>query len=890
MASAKEGSHLHSPIWRESVHEQVEAELDFHIEMVARELTERGMTPAAARAEALRRFGDVAAVSETCRTIGTKREREMRRTEYLAELRHDAVYALRQLARAPLFSVVAVLTLALGIGATTAIFSVVQSVVLRPFSFSEPEGVVFVMERWQESDGNVSAGNYVDWREQSTSFEHLAAMQFSSFTLADGESPERVLGARTSGNFFSLLGVAPRLGRTFGPEEDQPGKEQVVVVSDELWRSHFAGDPGVLGRSIRLSGRDYQVIGVMPARFDPTVSQERLWVPIAFTPERRAEHDEHYLLVRGRLKGGVTRERAQSEMDAVMRAMAERYPADNKGRGVRLVPMRELIVGELEGRLFILLGAVGLVLLIACGNVSNLLLARGAARSKEIAIRGALGAGRGRIVRQMLTESLVLALVSGVVGLALGQLAVRAIIANAPPGIPRLDQAQLDWVVLAFAFALAAFSSVVFGFAPALRAARQDLQGILKEGGRGMGTARDRVRHALVVAEVALALTLLTGAGLLIRSAIHLGGVRPGFDPEGLLTARLALPAASYQEPERAAHAFEQMVEELERMPGVTAAAVVSQAPMGPGGNSNGLVPEGRALDLENTIDSRLRMTTPGYLRTMRIPLKAGRWFTGRDVAGGERVMVVSEALAERAWPNESALGKRIACCEGAPGDPRWKTVIGVVGDVRSEGPAVDVAPEFYLPIEQIPPEAWEWIQRAMTLVARGTGDPAALTGAMRAAVRAVDPALPLYGLSTMDEAMRNATSEARFNTLLLASLGAIGLLLAAVGIYGVIAYFVTLRTQEIGVRMALGASVRDVVRLLTWEGLRPVLLGIALGTVASWAATRLLRGSVYGVSTTDPITFAGVALLLLLVGLVASLLPARRATTVDPAKVLNSG
>ncbi|MEJ7810103.1 MAG: ABC transporter permease [Gemmatimonadaceae bacterium] len=891
MASAgRVGRHLKSLIWRETIAEQVDAELDFHIEMLTRELMARGMTREAARGEAVRRFGDVNAVNATCRSIGTEREREMQRTEFFAELRQDIAYAVRHLIKSPGFTLVAILTLALGIGATTAIFSAVRSVVLRSFPWAEPERVMAVMERWNDRDGNVSAGNFVDWREASTSFSALAAEQFSSFNIAEGDQAERVSGGRVTQDFFAVYGARPLLGRFFLPEEDQPGREHVAVLSEGMWRRRFAGERGILGRVLRLSGREYQVVGVAPASFDPTASAEELWVPAAFTPERRAQHDEHYLFVTGLLKPGVARERAQSEMDGIMRGLAERYPKDDRGRGVRVAWLPEILIGDLRQRLFIMLGAVTFVLLIACGNVANLLLARGAARQKEIAIRAALGAGRGRIMRQLLTESAVLALVAAAIGLGLAHAGIKLLVANAPEGIPRLEQTRIDGVVLAFAVAAALASSLIFGLAPALRAARQNLQGTLKEGGRGMGTARDRIRSSLIVAEVALALTLLVGAGLLIRSALYLQSVRPGFDPSGILTARLALPQAEFKDPPQVIRAFKDVVERLQAAPGVRAAAVVSQAPMGPGGGSNGLVPEGKVPDPANIILARLRMVTPGYLATMKIPLKRGRGFTDRDIAGAERVMIVSEALAKAAWPGQDPIGKRIGCCEGGPTDPRYKTVIGVVGDVRSGGPTVEVGPEFYMPIEQMPPEAWDWVQRTMTLVARGaTPDAASLTGAMRAAVREVGPQLPLYSVATMDESIRNSTAQARFNTILLTTLGVIGLLLAAVGIYSVIAYFVSQRSHEIGVRMALGAQSKDVVMLMTWQGLRPVFIGVALGAAGAFAAARLLRTSLYGVTETDPTTFAVVVAVLVAVALVATLIPARRATRVDPTAALQA-
>jgi len=464
------------------------------------------------------------------------------------------------------------------------------------------------------------------------------------------------------------------------------------------------------------------------------------------------------------------------------------------------------------------------------------------------------------------------------------------LVAASPSEIPRLEQTRIDGPVLAFAVGAALLSSFLFGMAPAWRAARTDLQGVLRDGGRtSAGVVRDRVRTLLIVGEVALALTLLAGAGLLIRSAFYLQRVDPGFDPHGLITARLSLPPRAYREgAAEVARAFEQVVEHLQQAPGVRGAAVTSQAPMGPGGNSNGLIPEGRTRELKNAINARLRMVTPGYFATLGIPLRRGRLLVADDFAGAPRVMVVSEALARAAWPGQDPIGKRIACCEGTPDDPRWKTVVGVVGDVRSGGPTREAGPEFYLPITQVPAEAWDWTRRTMTIVARSEGgDPTALTASMRAAVRTVDPDVPLYDIATMEGRMRASIAVTRFHTLLLAAAGGIGLLLAAVGIYGVIAYFAASRTHEISVRLALGATARDILRLVAWQGMRPILVGTVVGTLAAAALTRLIRSSVYGVSATDPATFAVVAATLVVVGLIAAYIPAHRSTRTDPTQAL---
>jgi predicted permease len=875
-------------IRRPAIVEQVAAEVEFHIEMRTRELAERGMNPAEARAEALRRFGNLDDVSAECRAIGTDRERTMRRAEFVSELRQDVAFAIRQLLKAPAFTAVTVLTLALGIGATTAIFSAVRSVVLRAFPYEHPDRVMMVAELWNDRDGDVSDGNFTDWHAAAKSFQAFAAEHFTSFNLADAASTERVSGGRVTHEFFAVFGVRPLLGRTFLPEEDQPGREQVAVLSHGFWTSRFGADRGVIGRQVQLTGRPYTIVGVMPASFDPSLSGEALWVPMAWTADRKAMHDEHHNFAVALLKPGVSREQAQAEMASIARVGAERYPEDNAGRSARVRPLPEFLIGDFRQRLLVTLGAVSFVLLIACGNVANLLLVRGAARQKEIAVRAALGAGRGRIVRQLLTESGVLSLVGGVAGLALAWFGVRALVASAPPGIPRLEQTRIDPVVLTFALGLALLCSLIFGLAPALRAVRRNVQTTLREGGRGVGTARDALRTGLVVAEVTLAFTLLVGAGLLVRSALYLQRMSPGFDAKGVLVARVALPATTYREPAHAARTFKQIAERLQATPGVGAAAVVSQAPLGPGGGSNGLVPEGRPLGIESAIDSRRRIITPGYFAAMGVQLKRGRAFTDSDVAGAPRVMIVSEELARRAWPGQDPIGKRIACCEGAPNDPRWKTVVGVAADVRSRGPTVDIYPEFYLPIEQVPPEAWDWIQRAMAVVVRSSGgDAASLAAPLRAAVREVDPALPVYGVNTMSDAVRESMAQARFNTLLLTLLGTIGLVLAAVGIYGVVAYFVNLRTHEIGVRVALGAQPRDVVRLMTWQGARPILLGMAIGILGAISTTRLLQNSVYGVSVTDPVTMLAVAVALGLIGLLATIIPARRATRVDPVRAL---
>ena len=881
-----------NPFWKASADDLVDAELDFHLAMRERDLAARGTDPAAAHRLALARFGDLESVAAECRELAHQTERKVRKTEYLAELTHDARFALRQLAKAPGFATVAILTLALGIGATTAIFSAVEAVVLRRFAYAHPERTVLVNEIEKGLDGNVSAGNYVDWAREAKSFAELGTTNFRSFNLAEGNTPERVPGAAVSASFFRVFGVPPLLGRAIADAEDQPGQSSVVVLSEGFWRRRFGADSAILGRSIRLDGEPHTVIGVMPESFDPLVVKEQLWVPIAFTAERRATHDEHYLNVVGLLKPDVTMAQANREMGEIMKSLAQRFPIDDGERGARVVSLPDFITGPFRARLLLLLGSVVLVLLIACGNVANLLLARSSARAKEMAIRAAIGAGRGRIVRQLLAESFVLALLAAGAGLLLARAGIAVLVANAPRGVPRLSEAGIDVAVILFAFAAAVVSAVLSGLAPAVRLAREDLQATLREGGRNsMSPTRDRVRTLLVAAEVALALTLLTGAGLLIRSSLNLGRVDPGFEVQGLLTARIALPARAYKEgAPQTELAFRQLVDDLGRRPGVLSAAATSQAPMGPGGNQNGLIPEGRALEPKNAVLARLRMVTPGYFATLKVPLRRGRLFTDDDKAGAPRVMIVSEALARSMWPGEDPVGKRVACCEGSPTDPKWKTVVGVAGDVRSGGPMQDVVPEFYLPVAQVPAEAWDWIQRTMTIVVRGDRtDPATLAGAIRAAARTMDPSLPVYRITAMRDELRSSMAQEQFNTGLLTILGVVGLLLAAVGIYSVIAYFVTLRSHEIGVRMALGATGRDVVGLLAWQGMRPILVGVVVGGMLAAWGTRLLHDSLFGVDARDPLTFGLVALLLIGTGFAATVIPAIRATRVDPTRALQA-
>jgi predicted permease len=782
---------------------------------------------------------------------------------------------------------VAVLTLALGIGCTTAIFSAVYAVVLRPLPLRDPARLMLVGEIYDGVPRVMSVGNYVDTNEAVPDFEDgLAALNYANFNLADETAPERVVGARVTANYFEVMGVRPLLGRTFTVDEDLPGSDRVVVLSHRLWTRRF-GSGAVVGRSVRMNGATYQILGVMPESFDLTTESEELWTPIAFTAEQRVMHDEHYLSVYGRLRPWLTRQQLQSKLDAVAARLRHDFPKDDETVTFGTVPFVEQFVGDVKQRLLTLLAAVGLVLLIACGNVANLLLARGAARAREIAIRAALGAGHWRIVRQLLTETLVLAVVAAGAGLLIARAFIAAVVAWSPNDVPRLEQARIDPIALGFAIGVALVSSVICGLAPALRVARPDVQTGLRDGGRGStGGLRDRLRGSLIVGEVALSLLLLVGAGLLIRSAIALQRTNSGFEPHGVLSARVTLPATAYKEPPRIVETLRRINEAAAGIPGVSSAAITSYAAMGGGGGTNGLVPEGREATAANIVQSTLRVITPDFFTTMGVPIVGGRNFDDGDRAEGQRVMIVSARLAALAFPGQDPIGRRISCCE--PGPNGEKVVIGVAGDLRSRGPALAPGAEFYLPFAQAPDVVWNWF-RTVYVVVRTAGDPAALVKPLNAAVTRIDRDLPLFDVRTMDQRLAGTLATARFNTLLLSLLGGVGLLLAATGIYGVIAYFVSQRTQEIGVRIALGASTGNVVRLILGQALRPVAIGAALGVAAALVASRVLASQLFGVSRTDPLTMAAVVATLIAVALAASAVPARRAAAVDPTRALQS-
>jgi putative ABC transport system permease protein len=865
---------------RSRMERDMDQELRFHIETFAADLVRNGVPPQEALRRARIEFGGIERVKEE--------GREARGVSFLDELFQDLRYGQRVLRKSPGFALVAILTLALGIGATTAIFSVVNAVLLRPLAMEDPSRVVLLQEQWKGSGVDVSVGNFNDVKQQSSSYLDVSSSNNASFNVETRGVPERVDGEMATFNYFATFGVPPIAGRVFTADEDRPGHAPVIVISERFWRNNLQADSAVIGRAIRVNGLPTTIVGVMPKTFDPLLSNSDLWIPAAFTPTQLAEHDDHYLNVMARLKPGVAMAQAQSELDVIARRLQKQYPLDDADRGFRIQPLASALLGDQRLSLRMMLAAVGFLLLIGCANIANLQLARSRTRQKEIAMRAALGASPGRIVRQLLAENVVLGFAGGAVGVLLAYWAVSWIVGHGPAEMPRLDQSRIDGSTLTFACVVTLLSSFLFGLAPALRSASTRLNEAFKSSA-GVGGSRDLVRSVLVVGEVSLALILMVGAGLLIRSALLVSHVDPGFDTSNVVVGRVGLPDAGYHDPVVARQTFERLMTAVNALPGVESAAVVSRAPLAGGGSSNGLLAEGKPLDLANVVNSQLQIISPSYLSTARVPLKAGRDFTEQDTRERTFVTIVNETLARTMWPGENPIGKRFTCCESGPKgrmDPVWHEVVGVAADIRAQGLDREAQPAFYLPIAQMPPASWDWIGRTMDLVVRTRGGAAPLRE-LQSAVASVAPGVPIYRLSSMKQKISSTLERSHFDTFLLAIFAAAALLLSSVGIYGVLSYMVAQRTRDIGIRMALGASRTQIVWDVLSFGVRLAGAGLALGVAGALAATRLLASLLYGVRPTDAITFAAVSLLLLLVAMVASYVPARRATRVDPIVAL---
>ena len=801
-------------------------------------------------------------------------------------LLQDFKYGARMLAKSPAFTFVAVIALALGIGANTAIFSVVNAVLIRSLPFQDPDRLVMVWEhnRTRGRDQNViSPANYQDWREQNTVFDSMSAMFDSRANLTGVDDPEELPTQVVEPNFFELLGTTAALGRTFNSEEGKPGNDQVVILSQGLWKRRFGGDPGIVGNTIKLNGRDFTVVGIAPSGLQLKISQgsqtgkpAELWMPLAFSETSRVRRGRSMMAI-ARLKPGITVAQAQTEMNAIGARLEEQYADFNTGWGVNLVPLQNQLVGAIRPALLVLLGAVAFVLLIACANVANLLLARAATRQREIAIRTALGARRGRIIRQLLTEATVLAMLGGALGLLLAIWGVDLLLALAPKDLAGLKNAGIDYRVLGFTMAVSVLTGVIFGLAPALEASRPNLNESLKEGGRGSSTGgrSHRWRNVFVVVEVALALVLLIGAGLMIRSFSRLNSIDPGFDADKLLSVRIQLPASKYgQNPQRIAF-FKQLAERVQALPGVRSAGAISVLPFGSGGAATSIVIEGRPEPPPGQrLTGDVRVVDGGYFDTMGIPLLRGRSFTERELTQESHVVMINEAMARDFFPGEDPIGKRVTIAMKEQNVPN--EIIGVVRDVRHTGLETPARAMTYWPYPEL-------VYSGMTLVVRAETEPLALSETIRREVLALDKDQPIADVSTMKQLLADSTSRARFSTMLLVVFAIVALLLAAVGIFGVMSYGVSERTHEIGLRMALGAQASDVRAMVVRQGMVLTMIGIGIGLAAAFGLTRVMISLLYGVSATDPLTFTAISVLLALVALLACYLPARRATKVDP-------
>ncbi len=807
----------------------------------------------------------------------------------------DLRYALRQLRRNPGFAAVVILTLTLGIGANTAVFSVLHGVLLRPLPYAEPDELVAIWTRYLPSTGQdipqfpVSAPEIVDYRDASRALEDVIPHRWSDRTLTgEGQDPVRVRVGFVGAGLLSLLGAGPALGRTFVEEEEAPGASRTVLLSHVLWRERFGGDPEVVGRTVELDGEAARVVGVMPEDFVFPDASVRLWTPLGWNETDLPSRGNHYLQAIGRLAPGVGLERAEAELEAIMGAWSEEYEHYAMGHFLFLRPLHEDLVGDVGPVLWLLMTAVLLVLLVACANVANLFLARSQTRTRETAVRAALGAGRGRLIRQLLTESGVLAALGAVGGLALAAWGTGALARIDPGAIPRLEAVRLDATVLFFTGALAVATALAFGLVPAFRAARSGLAAAARSHVRAGGDAGGRrFRSALVAAEVTVSVVVVVAAGLLVRSFQELSAVDPGIEPRGVLTFDLSLPSAEYPASEQAPAFFERLLERIRGLPGVRSAASISVLPLTGAPPRVDFQVEGEPAPPGGipAWNADVLYVQPGYFETMRIPLLRGRTFEAADRADRHLVAVVNRAAVRRYWPDEDPIGVRFTYDAGA--EPiAWITIVGVVADTKVDGLDAETRPQVFLPHDQLR-VAQGSPGRYQSVVVRTEGDPLALAPAVRGVVRELDPGLALANLRTADDVVEASVARPRLTAELLASFGFLALLLSAIGIYGVVGYSVARRSREIGIRMALGADRRRVLRLVLRQGMGPVAAGALAGLAAALAATRLLSSLLFGVSPADPAVFASVVVLLAAVGLLACWLPARRALRVDPATTL---
>jgi predicted permease len=805
----------------------------------------------------------------------------------MESLRQDLFYAIRIWLKSPVITGIAILAVALGIGVNTAIFSMVNAILLRPLPYPDAERLIRVWESEPELDkAPIAPADFLDWRQQNQSFEQLSAFRSQSFNFTEGQEPERIRGARVSANFFSLLGIQPALGRSFTEDEDQPGQNKVLVLSDELWRRRFGADPNIINKTTLVNDQSYMIIGVTPRGATFPTRQAEVFTPNAFNDAEKKTRRTHYIFAIGRLKPNVTFAQAQSEMSGIASRLGELYPASNSKVGVKLVPLKEEVVGNVQRLLLILMVAVVCVLLIACANIANLLLSRGITRQKEVAIRNALGASRGRIIRQMLTESVLLSLVGGALGLLLAFGLVYVLHNLKSANIPRLTEIHLDVRSLAFTFFLSLLTGVLFGLFPALRASTPDLEESLKEGSnrQSQGYSHHRLRSLLVVSEVGLSLLLLIVAGLLIKSFVRLSNVDLGFDQSNLLTMEIALPGSKYPDGQSQVAFFQQAVENLKSLPKVQHVGAISDLPL-LGGNSTVFQIEGRPSEEGEKPLTEYRLISPDYFRAMNIELLRGRFFNVSDHKTSLGVVIINETFAKRFFSGEDALGKRVGLSN--PAD--WREIVGIVRDVRDYGPDIEPTPQSYVPMVQNTADYLDGTSSGMGLVVRTDSDPRSFTPMVREQIRNLDKSQPIQNLKTMEERFGESVAQRRFNMLVLSIFAGLALLLAAVGVYGVISYSVTQRTHEFGVRMALGAQPRDVHKLVLSHVLKLAIAGIILGLAAAFAVTRTLSSFLYGVTATDPTVFIATSLVMAAIGFLASYYPARQATKVNPIIALRT-
>jgi predicted permease len=795
----------------------------------------------------------------------------------------DVRYGARLLRQSPVFCAIAVLALALGIGANTAIFSTVRALLLRALPFQDPDRLVMI---WEDASfasfpkNTPAPGNYHEWKARNTVFVDMAATRGAVASLTADGPPEQVIGRRVTANFFEVLGVTPLIGRTFTADEDRTNPH-LTLISYGLWQRRYAGDPGVVNRTILMNGIQCTILGVLPRDFVFRNREIDFWTPTHFTPAEAADHGSHYLNVVARLKPGASLERAREEMNAIARQLQVEFPNNNFKLGAVVVPLREELLGKTRLAVLVLMGAAGCVLLIACANLASLLLARAMARRREMAVRAALGAGRGRLVRQMITEGMLLAVTGGFIGLAVARAGITLLAKLAPMGFSADSGAHLDGSLLAFTLVLALFTGMLFSIVPAIQASRTSLNEALRQGGRGgIGGRRATTRDALVIVEVASALVLLVGAGLMLKTLARLRAIDIGFRSDHLLTVGTVLPRNKYQEPTATLAFFNRVLEGVRALPGVESAAYNSTLPFVSIGNTQAYRVEGREAPPGEPGDALLRVGDPSYLKTLDVRLVEGRLPDSRDARGAAPVIVINETLARRYWLHESAVGHRISMSSQTP---VWRTVVGVVKDVRERGYELDLKPGVYIPYPQFT-ETWA---QPESLVVRTKGDPAALAGAVRRIIATADPEQPVTAVRTMDEILDRTVEDRAQQMILLESFAGLALLLASIGLYGVLSYAVTQRSREIGLRMALGATGRGVLGMIVGRGLALTGAGLAAGLVLAAAATRYMKTMLYGVDAIDPATFAAVSALLCVIAVLACWAPAWRASRLDPIVVL---